>query len=219
MVLAAFGLIALAADSRLTTLDGALLLTAAVAYTVAIIWFALGEARSAKLQFAREFKPPIEDRRTVFRESVWNLALLSAGIAVILVGAGWFVDGAVGLARVWGVSDAFIGVTVVALGTTSPELATTIISMLKKQRDIGLGNLLGSCVYNILLILGAACLASGGGIALSLELLRLDLPVMALTVLVCVPVFLTGRRVSRLEGGTLVAGYAVFLGYLILTRT
>ncbi|MCR5872798.1 hypothetical protein LRS10_00480 [Phenylobacterium sp. J426] len=118
-----------------------------------------------------------------------------------------------------GVSEAFIGVTIVALGTTSPELATTIISVAKKQRDIGLGNLLGSCTYNVLLVVGAGALAANGGILIPPEFLGFDLPVMALAVLACAPLFMSGRRLDRFEGCVLVAGYVAFLSYLIASRT
>lgn len=218
-ILAAFVLIGMALDGRLTPRDGSVLLAGAAAYTALVVWLALGEGRSAKLQFHRRFTPAEAGDRRALRQGVWELALVIAGVAVILVGANWLVDGAVGLARLWRVSDSFIGVTIVALGTTSPELATNIVSILRKQRDIGLGTLLGSYAYNILLILGAAGLASRDGIPISRELLRLDLPVMAFAALATLPLFLTGGRLSRLEGGALVAGYGVFLTYLILTRT
>lgn len=218
-VFATLILVGLAVDGRLTRMEGGLLLAGAVAYTVLVVWLALGESRAAKLAFTAEFTPPVERGRDALRGAAWELALLAAGIAIILVGAEWFVNGAVGLARLWGVSEAFIGVTIVALGTTSPELATTIISVAKKQRDIGLGNLLGSCTYNVLLVVGAGALAANGGILIPPEFLGFDLPVMALAVLACAPLFMSGRRLDRFEGCVLVAGYVAFLSYLIASRT
>ena len=87
-------------------------------------------------------------------------------------------DGAVGLARMLGVSDAFMGLTVVAIGTSSPELVTTVVGTLRNDRDIAIGNLLGSSVYNILLILGVTCLVPSSALQVDPDLVRVDLPVM-----------------------------------------
>src|SRR3546814_10708972 len=82
------------------------------------------------------------------------MLMLAIGLVIIVVGADWLVEGAVDLARLWNVSDAFIGLTIVVIGTSAPELVTTIISTIRDERDIAIGNLIGSSVYNILVILG-----------------------------------------------------------------
>ncbi len=135
-----------------------------------------------------------------------------------MTGADWLVRGAIELARLLGVSDAFIGLTVVAIGTSAPELVTTVVSTLRQQRDIAVGNLLGSSIYNILLILGVTALFPASGIVVDPALVRIDIPIMTLVALICVPVFLTGRGVSRLEGGLMVAAYLAYLAYLIILR-
>lgn len=211
----AVALVVMAADGRLSPADSAVLASAAVIYTAAVIWRSLGESRRSRLRPEGHHETAPDSLGQTRREAARGLVKLGLGIVVVLVAADWLIDGAVGLARIWGVSDAFIGVTVVAIGTTSPELATTLMSMIRNQRDIGLGNLLGSSFFNIALVLGASGLVSGGGIALSPELVRLDLPAMAIAVLVCTLAFLTGRRMSRLEGGGLVAAYLAFLAYVI----
>ena len=202
----------------LSRMDGTALVLLGLVYTVAVVRMARLESRAVRIQFAREYimpKAKARDRRKLFLD----LAALLGGIVVIVVGAHWLVTGAVGLAQVWGVSDAFIGLTIVAIGTSSPELVTTVLSTLRNERDIAVGNLLGSSVYNIAFILGVTCLVPASGVAVSQELLRVDLPVMALVALICTPVFLSGRAVTRLEGGAFVVSYLAYLFYLIAART
>ncbi|MEI2698252.1 MAG: hypothetical protein V9E94_07850 [Microthrixaceae bacterium] len=116
-------------------------------------------------------------------------------------------------------SDAFIGLTIVAIGTSAPELATAIIAGIRNERDIAIGNLFGSSVYNILAILGAAAVAAPGGLAVNNHLLRFDFPAMLFVSLLCVPVFMTGHRVSRSEGAFFMGLYVLYLGTVIITRT
>src|SRR5690606_28350180 len=115
-----------------------------------------------------------------------------------------------------GVSDAFIGLTVVAIGTSAPELATTIISTIRGDRDIAIGNLIGSSTYNLTIIMGASLFFAPGYISLSPELIYIDIPVMALVSLVCIPL-----ARSRLSGAPradveVVTGYEAFLAYVRL---
>ncbi|WP_207792136.1 calcium/sodium antiporter [Siccirubricoccus phaeus] len=217
MVVAALALLLLAMDGRLSRADGAILIAMGVLYTGAILWTAGQESRAVRTQFQKEYAPP-ENGRTDGQSALHSGAALILGIAVIVVAADWFVDGAVALARLWGVSDAFIGLTVVAIGTSSPELVTTLVSTVRGEREIAIGNLLGSSVYNIVFILGATCVVPAGGLPVDPALMRVDIPVMALVALVCIPVFLSARRVSRTEGALFVGAYGVYLGYLLLTR-
>ena len=218
MIAAAAVVLVLALDGTLSRLDGMLLVACGVAYTAMLARSALHESRAVRVEFAREYRGPkgaAHGPRTTLRSA---LALL-AGIVVIVLAADWFVDGAVALARIWGVSDAFIGLTVVAIGTSAPELVTTILSTLKRERDIAIGNLLGSSIYNIFVILGLTCIVPAAGLPVTPDLLRIDLPVMMLVALACVPAFLTRQEVSRLEGALFVAAYGTYLAYLIAMRT
>ena len=147
-----------------------------------------------------------------------NVTLLVAGIVVIVLGADLLVDGAVQIAQTFGVSDAVIGLTIVAVGTSAPELVTTMVSTAKDDRDIAIGNILGSSVYNILLILGVTAVVAPVGAIVEPDLARIDIPVMVAATMVCIPVFITGRRVSRLEGGAFVTAYLAYLTTLVLTR-
>jgi cation:H+ antiporter len=218
MIAAAVMLLGMALDGNLSRQDGMLLVACGITYTLMVAWSALHESRAVRMEFAREFRGPkgvAPSRRT----TILSALMLLAGIVVIVAGADVFVNGAVSLARIWGVSDGFIGLTVVAIGTSAPELVTTILSTLKRERDIAIGNLFGSSVYNIFVILGVTCVVPTGGVPVSAELLRVDLPVMVLVALACVPAFLSGQEISRREGALFVAAYGVYLTYLIVVRT
>lgn len=215
IVMASMALLAFAWDGLLSRTEGILLIAAGVAFTLVVIRVARRESIGVKREFAREFGP----QHLPNRQAALEVLMLVGGIAIIVIGAHWLVDGAVGLARLWGVSDAFIGLTIVAIGTSAPELVTTIISTIRDERDIAIGNLLGSSVYNILIILGVTCLLPPAGIVVSPQLIAVDIPVMLLVALACIPVFISGRVVSRREGALFVGAYAAYLAYLIVART
>jgi cation:H+ antiporter len=139
-------------------------------------------------------------------------------MAITVIGADWLVDGATGLARMIDIPEAIIGLSIVAIGTSAPELFTTIVATLRDERDVAIGNLLGSSIYNILLVLGLAALAAPTGLTVTRQLQLFDIPLMTLVALACVPVFLTGRRISRLEGGLGVSAYMIYLIWLVLFR-
>ncbi|PBN42904.1 calcium/sodium antiporter [Sphingobium sp. D43FB] len=215
IVFASATLLGFAWDGVLSRLEGLVLLTMGVIFTLAVIRIARRETMKVKLEFAREFGP----RRLAKRQTVTEMLMLAVGLIVIVVGADWLVDGAVALARLWHVSDAFIGLTIVAIGTSAPELVTTVISTIRGDRDIAIGNLIGSSVYNILVILGVTCLFPANGIDVSTHLIWIDIPVMLGVALLCVPVFVSGRQISRVEGGLFVSAYVAYLSYLIIQRT
>ncbi len=216
MTVAAGALLAMAWDGILTRVEGAILVGAAIIYTAAVIHRARRESRAVRLEFAKEYAIPTS--RCESGKVASNLAGLGLGIVVIVVGAEWLVDGAVEVARIMGVSDAFIGLTVVAIGTSAPELVTTVISTLRQERDIAVGNLLGSSIYNVLLILGITALVPSQGIEVEAVLIYIDLPVMVATTIACVPIFISGRRITRLEGMMFVGAYVAYLTYLIVSR-
>ncbi|MEU4744953.1 calcium/sodium antiporter [Actinosynnema sp. NPDC023658] len=163
--------------------------------------------------------PASDSRVGVRRRVVVEVVLLVVGLAVIVVGAEFLVDGAVQLARSWGASDSVVGLTVVAVGTSAPELVTTILSTVRGQdRSLALGNLLGSSVFNIALILGPTVLAAPGSVPVPDDVLALDLVLMVASALVCVPAFFTRRRLSRWEGGAFVTTYVLYMAWLLTTR-
>ena len=219
---AAVLMLVLALDGTLSRADGIILVTGAVVYTVALIRMTRRESREVVDEYDDAYAPdePGEHGAVAVRTrpTARYVAMMLAGIAVVVIGADWLVDGAVGMARNFGVSDALIGLTVVAIGTSAPELVTTVVSTLRGNRDIAIGNLLGSSIYNILLILGATCLVASGGLVLPASLVRVDIPIMVAVALACIPIFVTGRRVSRGEGGAMVAAYVAYLTFLLVAQ-
>jgi cation:H+ antiporter len=135
-----------------------------------------------------------------------------AGLGLLILGANLFVQSAVAIAKIFNVSDAIIGLTIVAIGTSLPELITSIVASYKKEADIAIGNVVGSNVFNILCILGITSLIipiSTVGIS------YIDLGVMLFTVVILFPLSRTGFSISRLEGAFMLAGYIGYIYYLI----
>lgn len=219
MIGAAAALILMSMDGLLTQTEGALLVLAAAVYTVLLIRESHHESPATKKAFTDEFRAenaPLNRRRARF---AWNSVLLIAGMALTVLGADLLVAGAANIARTYGVSDAFIGLTIVAIGTSAPELATTLVSTIRNDRDIAIGNLIGSSIYNILVILGLTMLVSPGGIEVGRDILWIDLPLAAVVAAVCLPVFKSDGMVSRREGIAFVAAYLAYLAVLVTLRS
>jgi cation:H+ antiporter len=218
MIATSVVLIIMAADGRLGRVDGILLMLASVVYFVALIHVTRREKAGIKKEYAEEYSPGVlfkKKGRLIILTTVIGLA---AGIALTIWGAELLVEGAVGMARALGVSDAIIGLTIVALGTSAPELATTLVATFKDDRDVAIGNLVGSSITNILFILGVTCIAAPGDLEVSREILWFDLPLSAAVAIACYPVFRSGQRVSRVEGAVFVTLYLLYIGVLIFIR-
>ncbi|MBK1734691.1 sodium:calcium antiporter [Halorhodospira abdelmalekii] len=140
---------------------------------------------------------------------------LLSGILLLGAGAYILVEAAVVLARLLGVSELVIGLTVVAVGTAAPELATSLIAALRGERQIALANIIGSNLFNLLAVLGCAALLAPGGLPVAKPALLFDIPVMVATALICLPLFWRGMRISQREGLLLLGGYAAYLVILI----
>ncbi len=141
------------------------------------------------------------------------------GLVLLVVGARLLVSGATTLAQAMGVSDLLIGLTIVAAGTSLPEVATSLMAAIRGQRDIAVGNIVGSCIFNMLAVLGGAATVAPNPMGVESNALNLDFPVMMAATVVCLPLFITGGRISRWEGGLLFLAYAAYVVYLFLSAT
>ncbi len=205
--------ILLAMDGGLGNGDGLILLGLAVVYTGSQVVLALREKAVPDCEF---------DRRFTTQAAVGSWQYLVCG-ALILLGAGglvlgshWLVQGAVAAARALGLSEMIIGLTIVAVGTSLPEVATSIIASVKGERDIAVGNVVGSNIYNLLAVLGAGAVTGERGLTVSDAALRFDLPVLVGVAMACLPIFFTGNRVSRPEGVLFLFYYLAYTIYLVL---
>ena len=183
--------------------EGVLLMILGAAYTVVQV---RAGRRQGEAQDPAAGDPPVGSR--------WrSVVLVVVGLALLVLGARWLVEGAVALARSLGVGELIIGLTVIAAGTSLPELATSVMASLRGERDLAVGNVVGSNIFNILWVLGATSAISTEGVRVPAEAWRLDLPVMVAAAVVCLPIFFTGFVISRWEGGLF---FACYLGYTLL---
>jgi len=209
-------LLALGMDGVLSWFDGAVLFTLLIAYTVFLVVQSRRETKAAQDEYAQEIQPAAQ--------GAWDsklpaqLALIAAGLVALVLGSDWLVTASVAFAKAMGVSDLVIGLTIVAAGTSMPEVATSITAAIKGERDIAVGNVVGSNTFNILGCLGISGLVSGeAGLAMSQALMNFDIWVMLAVALACLPVFMTGREIARWEGGVFIVYYCAYVTYLILT--
>jgi cation:H+ antiporter len=150
---------------------------------------------------------------------VKNLCFVFAGLGGLMLGSKWLVSSAVAIAQAFGVSELIIGLTIVAAGTSMPEVATSVVAAIKGERDIAVGNVVGSNIFNILCVLGLSSIVSPAGISVSEAALRFDIPVMIAVAVACLPVFFVGYRISRFNGASFLFFYVAYVVYLIFTAT
>ena len=205
----------MALDGRIGLADGLLLTAGIVAYTVFAIRQSRREGTEVQAEYEQEYGGASHwlDRLPVL------LALIAVGLALLVLGAAWLVDSAVGIARALGVSEVIIALTIVAAGTSLPELATSIVAALRGERDIAVGNVIGSGLFNLLAIGGIAAVVTAGGLVVAPAVLNFDLPVMIAAAFACLPIFANGFSIARWEGGLFLSYYAVYVAYLILAAT
>jgi len=148
-----------------------------------------------------------------------QVGFILAGLGMLVLGAGWLIDATTQIARALGVSDLIIGLTIVAAGTSLPEVVTSIIATLRKERDIAIGNVVGSNIFNLLGILGVAAMVTPGGLPVAPSMLNFDLLVMIAVALACLPIFFTGMAIARWEGALFLGYYVAYTAYLVLAST
>jgi cation:H+ antiporter len=164
----------------------------------------------------RELQIATQETMFAGRVLILNSALVAGGLALVVVGAQLMTDNAVALARAGGVSELFIGLTIIAIGTSLPEIATTVLAALRGERELAVGNVVGSNIINIGVVLGLTALVTPGGITVPSAALNFDLPVMMVAAIACLPIFLTGRLIGRWQGGLFFGFYLAYLAYLLI---
>lgn len=201
-LLAAFLLAFLLLNDTLGRFEGLLLLVGIVAYT----WMNIVLARRQAGEGAED--SPDSGVPSVSRHWGMDIALIVVGLGLLMFGSSLLVERSIVLAKALGVSEAVIGLTIVAAGTSMPELATSLVAAVRKQPDIAVGNVVGSNIFNILGILGLASVVSplrAPGVSM------FDFVAMIGFTLLIIPLLYTGRLLHRLEGGVLLALYGVYV--------
>lgn len=208
--LAAWGL---AADGRIGRIEGAGLLVVVVGYTIVLARISRRVPDAVEQEYAVEV-----EARASTSPAAWvrSSAAVLGGLAMLVLGSRWLVEGAVSIARALEVSELVVGLTLVAGGTSLPELATSAVAAFRGHRDIAVGNVVGSNVFNLTMVLGTTAVAAKRTLEVPSEAITFDLPTMVAVAALCWPLFLTGRTVARWEGGVLLCGYLAYAAWLVL---
>lgn len=198
---------ALAYDGNLSRIEGVVLVVLAVVY---VSWL---------IRIARRETAEAEDVDTSVRGR-WSwaidLAFVLGGLALLVLGARWLVASAVEIAQALGLTELVIGLTVIAVGTSLPEIATSVMAAIRGQRDMAVGNIIGSNVLNLLVVLGLTAAVAPAGIPVSPAAIHFDFPVMIATAVACLPIFFTGHCIQRWEGAVFLGYYVAYTAYLLL---
>lgn len=206
-----------ALDGVISLLEGVVLFAGIVAYTAFQIWQALKEKQTHPepdeydKEFGAKSRPGVG--------LLLNIGLVVAGLALLVIGSDWLVDGAIAMATWFGVSEVVIGLTIVAAGTSLPEIATSILAAIRKERDIAVGNVVGSSIFNVLAVLGLTSIVSPNGVPVAPSMLDFDIFFMIAVAVACLPIFFTGNEIARWEGAVFVGYYVLYTTYLILNST
>ena len=196
----------LVGGSALWRADGAILLLALMAY---LVW-AYRSERAHDTPASELHQAEAEELTALPKSVVWTVMHVITGLLLLIVGSRVLLKGGVGIAEHFGVSEAVIGLTLVAVGTSLPELSISVIAALRRHADVAVGNVLGSNIFNLLGILGVSALLQP--LPVHARILQFDQWVMLGASILLLAFLYTGRRLSRLEGGILLVGYSVYLG-------
>lgn len=208
MIGSAVALVVMGLDGRIGRVDGLILFGSLVVY---IVYTLRASRREGAQTNERE-----EARARGGKAIALNLLWVVLGLAVLVLGARWLVDGAVAAARAFGVSELVISLTIIAAGTSLPEVAASLIAAFRGQRDIAVGNVVGSNIFNILCVMGLAGLLSPDGVPAARSAMVFDIPVMLAASVACLPIFFSGFRIDRWEGFLLFGYYCAYVAFVLL---
>ena len=202
-------------DGKLSNLEGIIFLSIAFAYT----FFAL---RLGKNSLSEEEKIEVSESAAKEKRLFYifrDIVLIIVGLGLLILGSDWLVDSAVIFAKYFGVSEMIIGLTIVAVGTSLPEVATSIVAAIKGKRDMAVGNIIGSNIFNIVFILGVASTFSVSGLNVNSAMINFDIPLALAITIACLPIFFRGNSIGRIEGFVFLMYYIAYTIFLILKAT
>jgi cation:H+ antiporter len=201
----------LALDGSIGRVEGTVLFFGLLAY----IGFQVVQARRESQTMTLNEIPGAGGAAPLWRQTLY----VAVGLVALVIGARLMVDGAVAIAVSFGISELVVGLTIVAVGTSLPEVATSVVAALRGERDIAVGNAVGSNVFNLLGALGIAGALSPAGVPVAAQALGFDLPVMVAVAVACLPIFVTGREIARWEGALFLAYYAAYTSWVVMSAT
>ena len=191
-------------DGMIGKLEAALLVVGVILYTFFLFYQGKKNGVDSSEETADHVAPAWQ-----------NILLITIGLVLLVVGARWLVQSAVTIASSFGVSEAVIGLTIIAAGTSLPEVMTSIVATIKGERDIAIGNVVGSNIFNILAVLGLSGLFSPTPLLASEQLIQIDVPVMLAVAMLCFPLFFLGSTLNRFEGFLFLLLYVAYVWYTI----
>jgi cation:H+ antiporter len=201
-------------DGKISRVDGAIFLIGIILYTTFLLIQSHKERNpEVTEEYEREYGG--STARSPQQIAI-NIGFVVLGLGLLVLGSKFLVDSSIAIARSFGVSELVIGLTLVAAGTSLPELATSVVASVRGERDIAVGNVIGSNIFNILAVLGGSSLFSADGLTVSASALRFDIPVMIAVAVICLPVFITGQLIARWEGLLFLIYYVAYTVYLIM---
>ena len=193
---------------------GSLFLVLIVLYTLLLIYLAKKEKKNIQSDEAY-----VVQEKSSWKVIVKDVSMIVISLIILVIGSQLLVKGSISLAQLLGVSELVISLTIVAAGTSLPEIATSAVAAMRGQRDIAVGNIIGSNIYNLWLILGISAVLAPAGIPVPDVALSFDIPVMVAVAISCLPIFLTGNIIYRWEGAVFLGYYFAYLSYLVLRTT
>lgn len=203
-------------DGTIGRWDGLFLTGGLIAYTSWGIMQSRKEQEAIQQEYAQEFGDGLKTNTT--GKLFLNLGLVIGGLVLLILGSRWFTDAAITIARQIGISELVIGLTIVSAGTSLPEVATSVLAAYRGERDIAVGNAIGSNLFNMMGVLGIAAVVSGPGVAVSAAALEFDIPVVIAVAVACLPIFFTEHLIARWEGGLFVGYFCAYTTFLILSE-
>jgi cation:H+ antiporter len=206
----------LSLDGSIGVADALLLVLGAVGYTVMAV--RMGKTESAEVKAEYEHAAPVQGKAAGSGKALlMQLAMIVGGLVLLVLGARWLVESSVSMAKAMGVSELVIGLTIVAAGTSLPEVATSVMAAVRGERDIAVGNVVGSNIFNIVGILGVSGVVAGGAMKVAPGMLHLDMPAMVAVAVACLPIFFSGHVINRWEGALFLAYYIAYVVHIVMT--
>ncbi|HSP29099.1 MAG TPA: calcium/sodium antiporter [Ilumatobacteraceae bacterium] len=203
-------------NEKLERIEGLVLLSALAVY---LTWTLIAATRGSSPDIVTEYDEALDPKALAEASVLADIGYLLLGLILLVFGSQALVNSASDIATDLGVSDLVIGLTVVAIGTSLPEVATSVLAAMRGQRDLAVGNAIGSNLFNLLAVLGVTAVVSPNAIPVAASAVQVDIPVMVAVAVACLPLFANGYVLYRWEGIAFLVGYAGYLIWLVLDAT